>query len=316
MTPAVASQRLIAKDPVMKKILDIIDRVAAVKSNILLQGESGTGKSFLAKYIHSVSSRSANPFIEIDCTTIPRELLESELFGHEQGAFTDAGEIKKGRFELADTGTVFIDMVCEIPLFLQGKLLRVIQERCFERLGGTASISVDIRIIASSNRDLWSMVEVGQFREDLFYRLNVVPIDLPPLRERISDIPLLARYFLAKYRAEYSKSCKCFSPEALETLKNRDWPGNVRQLENMIERITVSYGDSVEISRSMLSAVTSEGIPRITESTQSKLMNLDEVEKAYIERILYITGNHMTKAASILGINRKTLLMKRKKFGI
>ncbi len=309
--------KIIAKDPVMKKVMSVVNRVASVNSSILIQGASGTGKSLIARYIHNISSRADKSFVEIDCTTIPEELLESELFGHEKGAFTDAKNIKKGKFELASGGTVFIDMVSEIPIFLQGKLLRVIQERSFERLGSTQSISVDIRIITSSNRNLWDLVEAGEFREDLYYRLNVVPVDLPSLIQRKADIPKLAEYFLRKFSKKFSKSFKKFSPQAMEKLKSHNWPGNVRQLENVIERTVAIAEDNATMDEQALSfAFTNSNISDFADSAVSRMASLEEVERLYIMKVLEYTGGHRSRAAEILGINRKTLLMKRKKYGI
>ncbi|NJK87981.1 MAG: sigma-54-dependent Fis family transcriptional regulator [Myxococcales bacterium] len=227
---------LIGKSAGLEDVFRTIDKVAASPSTVLITGESGTGKELIASALHANSPRRGKPFIKINCAAIPRDLIESELFGYERGAFTGAVSSKPGRFELADEGTLFLDEIGEIPLEMQVKLLRALQESEFERVGGVATTRVDVRLIAATNVDLTAEVAAGRFREDLFYRLNVVPICLPPLRERRNDIPLLVEHFLAKYRARLQKDVHRVSSDAMERLSAYDWPGNVRELENVMER--------------------------------------------------------------------------------
>ncbi|QYK53414.1 MAG: sigma-54-dependent Fis family transcriptional regulator [Fimbriimonadaceae bacterium] len=234
-----ASKAFIAESPAMKEILEMVQQVADSRATVLVTGESGTGKEVIARLIHTYSNRNENPFVAISCAALPETLLESELFGHEKGAFTGADSAKAGRFELADTGTFFLDEVGDIPMPIQIKLLRVLQEREFERLGATKPTRVDVRLVTATNRDLQEAVDDGLFRLDLLYRLQVVEIHLPPLRERIEDIKPLCEHFLAKYSEENGRSLATVSDEALEVLSNYPWPGNVRELENTMERATV-----------------------------------------------------------------------------
>src|SRR5438270_2244517 len=227
---------IVAISPKMQEVLATVERVAPTNSTVLLGGESGVGKDLIARAIHEKSRRASGPFVKINSTAIPENLLESELFGYEKGAFTGATTSKPGKFELADKGTLFLDEIGDIPLAIQVKLLRVLQEREFERLGGTRTIKVDVRLIAATNRDLSAALEQGTFREDLYYRLNVVPIDIAPLRERQEDIPDLANLFIARCTAESSKPVEGITPEAMQILVNYHWPGNVRQLQNIVER--------------------------------------------------------------------------------
>jgi DNA-binding NtrC family response regulator len=231
-----AHPNIVARSPKMQEVLATVDRVASTNSTVLLGGESGVGKDLIARAIHERSRRAAGPFIKINSTAIPENLLESELFGYEKGAFTGASNSKPGKFELADKGTLFLDEIGDVPPVTQVKLLRVLQEREFERLGGTRTIKVDVRLIAATNRDLREALEQGTFREDLYYRLNVVPIDIAPLRQRKEDIPLLAASFLKRYAEENDLPPRTLAPEAMRVLMDYDWPGNVRELENVIER--------------------------------------------------------------------------------
>jgi len=239
-------ENIIGRDKSMRHVLDMVHRAAPSRSTVLVTGESGTGKELIAKAIHNDSPRKDGPFVSVNCMALNPGVLESELFGHEKGSFTGAVSRRRGRFELADKGTLFLDEIGELSQDMQVKLLRVLQERCFERVGGTEAVEVDIRIVAATNRDLVKAVAEGIFREDLFYRLNVVSIHLPPLRERREDIPFLAAHFLDKFAKENSREMKGFSPSAMDYLSAYEWPGNVRQLENVIERcVVLSSGDTV-----------------------------------------------------------------------
>ncbi len=303
---------LIANDPAMEEVVRRVEKVLNVDSTVLIQGESGTGKTFLAYYIHNNSGRRERPFVRIDCTTIPSELLESELFGYEKGAFTDAKGRKEGKFEQGDGGTVFIDRIPELPFEIQSKLLRIIEEKSFERLGGKETVNIDVRIICSAGTGLWEKVEENEFREDLFYRLNVVPIELPPLRERKKDIIPFARYFLDKHSGRGSFS---FTEKSRKLLKEHTWRGNLRELENTVQRaLVVCEGEEIGPEDLQISS----DIDRETflERARTGLMSLEELEREYIENILDYTGGHKSKAAEILGISRKTLWMKRKKYGM
>src|SRR5499427_7462292 len=228
---------IVGRSPKMRQIYDLITRVADTNATVLIHGESGVGKELIARAIHQQSQRRPNPFVAVNCAAISEHLVESELFGHERGSFTGAMEMHRGKFELANTGTLFLDEVGSLRLDLQAKLLRVLQEREFERVGGSKTIRTDVRIIAASNQDLRQMVAERTFRDDLFYRLNVVPVHVPPLRERREDIPLLVRHFLAKYNKAFGRQVQGFTPEAVAILTQYHWPGNVRELKNMIERL-------------------------------------------------------------------------------
>jgi transcriptional regulator with PAS, ATPase and Fis domain len=309
----VGFETIVAEAPEMRAALRLATQVAATDATVLILGESGTGKELVARAIHEGSARRGGPFVKVDCAALPEGLLESELFGHEKGAFTDAAAEKPGRFELAHGGTLFLDEVGELPQSLQAKLLRVLQERAFERVGGTRTISVDVRILAATNRDLAKALKGGQFREDLYYRLNVVPILVPPLRRRPEDILPLAAHFLQRFGARYGKVVPGLSPEAAALLRRYSWPGNVRELEHAIERAVILWERGVIRPEELavdLMAVASDGLP------DQELMTLEELEREYIRRVLRRVRGHKSRAARILGINRKTLLEKRKRYGI
>jgi transcriptional regulator with PAS, ATPase and Fis domain len=309
----VGFETLVAEAPEMRAALRLATQVAVTDATVLILGESGTGKELIARAIHAGSARRDGPFVKVDCTALPEGLLESELFGHEKGAFTDASAEKPGRFELAHGGTLFLDEVGELPQSLQAKLLRVLQERAFERVGGTRTISVDVRILAATNRDLAKALKGGQFREDLYYRLNVVPILVPPLRRRPEDILPLAAHFLQRFGARYGKVVPGLSPEAAALLRRYSWPGNVRELEHAIERAVILWERGVIRPEELavdLMAVASDGLP------DQELMTLEELEREYIRRVLRRVRGHKSRAARILGINRKTLLEKRKRYGL
>ncbi|MDR2923378.1 MAG: sigma 54-interacting transcriptional regulator [Treponema sp.] len=233
---------MISRSPVMAEIIKVIDRVAKTDSSVLLTGESGTGKEIFAEQIHLRSSRNHAPFVRVNCAAIPEGLLESELFGHVKGAFTSALGSRKGRFEIADGGTIFLDEIGDMPLALQAKLLRVIQEKAFEKVGSDNTITVNTRILAATNRNIKAMADRGDFRNDLYYRLNVVPLHIPPLRQRTEDIPELARFFLSKYMRQNKKEFAGFSQDAMEAILTYSWPGNIRELENCVERACVIAG--------------------------------------------------------------------------
>jgi len=303
----------------IQEVFELIEKVADTDSTILITGESGTGKELIAKAIHYNSHRRDNPMVVINCGAIPEELLESELFGHEKGAFTGAHKARMGRFELANGGTIFLDEIGDMSPNLQVKLLRVLQEQQFERVGSTRTIGVDIRVIAATNQDLFSAVNKGKFREDLYYRLNVIPIHVPPLRERRSDTPLLVDFFMKKFTQERQKHVKGFTQESMDTLFQYDWPGNVRELENLVERVII-LADGEEI-----------GLDDIPESIRQRAKRMEsfgvampkgdipfdhaveEYEKKLILQALEETNWVKTKAAKLLKMNRTTLIEKMKK---
>lgn len=296
----------------MKKVFSLVEKVSATNSTVLILGESGTGKELIATTVHYQSSRKDKPLIRVNCAALPEGLIESELFGHEKGAFTGAAKRKPGRFELADGGTIFLDEIGDLPLQTQAKLLRVIQEKTFERVGGTATLTVDVRIIAATNRNLEEEVKSGRFREDLYYRLNVIPVELPPLRERKEDIPDLIEFFMDRYRKKLLKNVR-FSKDAIDLLLAYEYPGNVRELENIIERcVTLAAGEM--IGRGELPAIIRPDISAVKSLLLSTVAA--DAEKGHIIRVLQTTQGNKTKAAEILGISRKTLWEKINSYGI
>jgi DNA-binding NtrC family response regulator len=296
----------------MQAVLDLVRRVAPTNATVLLLGETGTGKDLLARAIHHESPRRDAPFIKVDCAGLPESLLESELFGHEKDAFTDAGTRKIGRFELAHGGTIFLDEVAELGLTVQAKLLRVLQERAFERVGGTETVQIDVRILAATNRNLEEALKQNRLREDLYFRLNVVPIRVPPLRERRKDIPLLARRFAAQFAQRHGKPVEGLAEDALDLLVRYAWPGNVRELEHAVERaVLVADGPTLRPEHFTLDFVAASST-----APDDSLLTLEELEREYIRRILWKVRGHKGRAAKILGINRKTLLEKRKRYGL
>ncbi len=297
----------------MQVIYKLIDDIAPTDATVLIQGESGTGKELAARAIHRQSLRKDKPFVVINCSAYPSTLLESELFGHEKGSFTGATRQKSGRFEQAHGGTVFMDEIGEIPLSAQIKLLRVLQTRKFERLGGERTISVDVRILAATNRDLLQEVKQGNFREDLYYRLNVIPVIMPPLGKRQNDIPLLARHFQKQFAAESGVKARDFSSEAMRRLLEYNWPGNVRELENSIEHAAVlNKGARIEVSH--LPSVLQTPISRTSKPSRGKTMK--ENEKRLLTKALDECNWNKTRAARRLGISRSTLYDKLKKYQI
>jgi formate hydrogenlyase transcriptional activator len=305
---------IVGQSPALRKVLRLVEQVAVGDSTVLLLGETGTGKELIARAIHDRSRRRARALVKLNCAAIPSGLLESELFGHERGAFTGAITQKIGRLELADQGSLFLDEIGDIPLELQPKLLRVLQEREFERLGSTRTKKVDVRVIAATHRDLESMILERQFRSDLFYRLNVVPISLPPLRQRPQDIPLLATYFSRLYAGKMGKEVHLISPGTMNALRGYAWPGNIRELENVIERAVIfSSGPLLRVSDEDL---TTRLVPG---ECPDRSRTLEEVERDHILATLKETRwtlSGSTGAAARLGLNRSTLYFRMKKLGI
>lgn len=306
------TKHIVAASSCMKKILTDIEKVAKSTASVFITGESGTGKEVIAHAIHHLSERSENPFIKVNCAALPETLIESEFFGHEKGAFTGAIERKAGRFELANEGTLLLDEITEVPLRLQSKLLRAIQEQEFERVGGTRSISVDVRFIATSNRSIHEAIRDKIFREDLFYRLNVIPIHLPPLRERTEDIIPLAEYFLEHFATSNKRPPKRLTPDAKERLLAYPWPGNIRELTNILERAVVM--DTSELLRAddlLLDTATTHKKER-----RPTLLALHEIERAHILETLGTYNNNRTHAAKALGISVRTLRNKLKEYSV
>ena len=306
----------IAADPRMVEILLTVEKVAPTNATVMIYGESGTGKELIARAIHRLSPRGVKPFVEVHAGALPETLLESELFGYEKGAFTGAVTAKPGRFEMANGGTLFLDEVGDISLGVQVKLLRVLQERRFERLGGTRSIDVDVRVVAATNRDLQQLIADGTFREDLFYRLNVVPITLPPLRQRQGDIPRLVAHFLDKYEA----GGKVISNEALDALSTYSWPGNIRELENTIERIVIlAPGDEIGME-DLPSEVRSGAAPGATRTHLLELpeegLDLEELEMDLLRQAMDRVGGNAAKAAKLVGLTPKTLEARMHRLGL
>jgi two-component system response regulator AtoC len=333
--------RLVGQSPAIRQIYAVVEKVANTPSTVLITGESGTGKELIARALHENSSRHAGPFIKINCAAIPKTLMESELFGYDKGAFTGAVGAKPGRFELAHGGTLFLDEIGEIPVEMQVKLLRVLQESEFERVGGIKTIKVDVRLVTATNRDLQQEIVAGTFRDDLFYRLNVVPIHIHPLRERREDIPLLAEHFLAKFNDRLKKQISSIAPEAIERLISYHWPGNIRELENLMERtILFCEGPAIQVSdlppevvaaapvalAAAVNPTSSVPVPVSTseESSRPAASSLKEavraeterVERELIQRALDETGGNVTQAARKLKISRKSLQTKMKELGL
>jgi DNA-binding NtrC family response regulator len=302
---------ILGKSKPMRAVFDLITRVADSPTNVLITGESGTGKELVAKAIHYNSDRKEAPFVPVNCAAIPDQLLESELFGHMRGSFTDARMDKRGLFEEAQKGTLFLDEISELPIMLQAKLLRAIQEKEIRRVGATKPISVDVRIIAATNLNLAEEAKAKRFREDLYYRLNVIELKLPPLRDRREDILLLVEGFLKKCGEAHGKEVKGVSESALAMLMDYLWPGNVRELENVIERaVTLSRGEKVTPDDLPPAVQGARGDRRVLDEAAEKTLPLHEVEREYIKKILEKTGGNKYQAAQALGIDRKTLYRK------
>lgn len=331
---------MVGQSPAMREVYRLTRQVAATSATVLLTGETGTGKELIARAVHELSPRATGPFIRVNCGALSESLLESELFGHVKGAFTSAVENRTGRFEAAHTGTIFLDEINSVSYKLQVKLLRVLQEHEFERVGDTKTIKVDCRIVAATNRDLLDEIEAGRFREDLYYRLNVIPINLPPLRDRQVDIADLVRFFVKNYAQAAGRPVPAISPEALEELKQYPWPGNVRELQNYVERaIVLATGDNltldlfpphvrglapVRVARtkvrdleSLCSELVTLGLTDVN-TTEGELYDrvVKMVEKELIAQVLRVSQGTQTKAASKLGINRNTLHKKIEDYGL
>ena len=307
---------LIGSSPAFAHLREMIRKVAPTEATVLIEGENGTGKELVARAIFHASGRAASPYIKVNCAAVPENLIESEFFGHEKGSFTGATDRREGRFELAHGGTLLLDEISEIPPHLQAKLLRVLQEREFERVGGTKTIKVDVRVLATTNRDLRKAVEKGDFREDLYYRLNVFPVRVPALRERLDDIPVLAGHFLKRFARLHGRGIPGFSPAASEALLRHPWPGNVRELQNTIERsvILTESGNSIpEAALGLLPGTLPAGtpavlaLPKSVDTSAGASLTLAEVEREHILRTLEATGGNRAKAADALQISIRTL---------
>jgi DNA-binding NtrC family response regulator len=317
------STQIVGQSPKMREVYHIIERVAATDATtVLLRGESGTGKGLVAKAIHQSSKRRALPFMTVTCTALQETLLESELMGHEKGAFTDAKEQKKGLFELADGGTIFLDEIGDIPPSFQAKLLHVLEEKTFKRVGGVRDIQVDVRIIAATNKDLEKAVREEHFRQDLYYRLKIIPIQLPPLREREGDIPLLVQLFIEHFNREFRKSVQGFTPRSVHVMEQYPWPGNVRELRNIVERaILLGMGDSLDLA-DLPSEIRDRSGAGGTESAEGVLslpqggVILEELERDLVRQALKRSNGNQTRAAKLLGLNRDQIRYRIEKFGL
>lgn len=308
-------ESIIGKSPAMLEVFDTIKRVANANATVLIRGESGCGKELVARAIHCSGSRKSKPFIAVNCTAIPEGLMESELFGHVKGSFTGAHADKKGLFEEANGGTLFLDEIGDLSLTLQAKLLRVLQDKTLRPVGSTENKEIDIRIVAATHRDLKVMVSDEKFREDLFYRLNVLPVNVPALRERTEDIPLLVDGFIAKFAAQNHSGVRGITGEAVSALMAHPWPGNVRELENLIERAVVLCPDEMIDKKDIMGSVIQEAKDKI-EQLFSDTPTLEQIEERYIKIILGRMHNQKDKAAKILGINRRTLYRKERAYGL
>jgi DNA-binding NtrC family response regulator len=314
------SHEIITQDPVFSRVLERATQAAGSTATVLVEAESGTGKELLARMIHRRSQRSGGPFVAVNCAALPENLLESELFGFEKGSFTGAAASKQGKFELANRGTLLLDEIGEMAPILQAKLLRVLQEKEVDRIGGKDPVKIDVRVIATTNRDLEALVRSGSFREDLYYRLNVIRLTIPPLRERVEDIPILADLFCKRYGREYGRESVRCSAEALARLGRHDWPGNVRELENTIQRaIALCAGSLVEVDDLLLEAAVPAEVTPATVSNQglpAGVTTMREMEKELIRKTLDETGGNRTRAAKVLGISLRTLRNKLNEFGL
>ncbi|KAF0183710.1 MAG: sigma-54 specific transcriptional regulator flagellar regulatory protein A [Nitrospirae bacterium] len=319
-------QELIGSSSAIRRVYDLIAKVARSDSTVLVLGESGTGKELVARTIHSNSNRAGKLFVPVNCGAIPTELLESELFGHEKGAFTGAVAMRIGRFELADGGTIFLDEIGEMPPILQVKLLRVLQDRAFERIGGTKTVQSDVRIIAATNKNLEDAVKDGSFREDLFYRLNVIPITLPPLRDRCEDVLALAEFFIRRHAARFDRPPLTLSSEVVGIFRAYSWPGNVRELENTLERLLVLSDGDVVVPYDLPEKMSGRKLPAVPDGVGADInpfvegidLNaaLEEYEKRLIQHALKLYNGVKSQAAKYLNINRTTLIEKMKRLGI
>ena len=315
LAPPDLGETFIGRSSQYQEILRLIGRVARVDSSVLILGETGVGKELVAKLIHSRGGRSRHPFVVVDCTNLHEELLQSELFGHEKGAYTGAVHLKHGLFEVADKGTVFLDEVGDVSPPLQAKLLRVIETGTFRRLGGTSEMSVDVRVVAATNRHLPEMVTQGHFREDLYYRLNTICIDVPPLRERPDDIACLAAHFVTRFNRRFAQH-KNLSPEAVEALARYSWPGNIRQLINVIEQVVVLADEDTLTPTHLPSLIRSHGVSGSPRTQGSVIVPLKDVERQYIEFVIKQFDGHRAHAARALGIGERSLYRKLNEYGL
>ncbi|MGA8579764.1 MAG: sigma-54 dependent transcriptional regulator, partial [Bryobacteraceae bacterium] len=311
-----ARPRIIGESVPMKALRQQLSLMAATNGRVLIYGESGTGKELVAHAIHSLSPRAAEPFVEVNCAAIPEELIESELFGHTKGSFTSAHEDKVGKFQKADGGTLFLDEVGDMSLRTQSKVLRALEEQRFEPVGGPGSVQVDVRVVAATNKNLEEEIERGNFREDLFYRLNVIPFSVPPLRDRREDIPLLADFFLHEFTTAYGRKPKELTPEAYRVLADYHWPGNVRELKNLIERIVILNPQVRVDARHIPLAGTRKPQDRPTDRFGSLQDVREAAERDYILRKLEETSGNVTRTAELLGLERSNLYRKMKTLGI
>ena len=309
-------ESMVSRSQVMRKIFDILPEMAQASATVLVLGESGTGKELIARTLHELSTRKARPFLAINCSALPDTLLESELFGYKAGAFTDAKKDKPGKFALAEGGTLFLDEIGDVSPSVQAKLLRVLQEKTFEPLGATKPVEAHVRIVAATNRDLMEMIRKGDFREDLFYRINVLSVKLPPLRERRGDIPLLCSHFIGVYNARYEKEVKEISKDALDLLLAYDFPGNIRELENIIEHAFVFCKGAALLVEHLPEEFRHASLEGNDLSALGGIADFEKLEKMYLQNILKETGNNKLQAAKRLGIDRSTLFRKMKKLGI
>jgi two-component system nitrogen regulation response regulator NtrX len=308
---------MIGNSSAMKEVRDTISRAAATSARVFITGENGTGKELVARAVYANSKRTGKPFIKVNCAAIPDDLIESELFGHEKGSFTGAVARRIGKFESATGGTLFLDEICDMSLPAQAKVLRVLQEQQLERVGGNETITVDVRVIAATNIDVKKAVEEGRFREDLYFRLNVIPIVVPPLRERTDDIPLLVDYFLAKYSREHGLGDKTVSAEGMDFLKNYSWPGNVRELKNVMERVSIMVPrETIEPADFRKYLDSDEDDNQYTAETSSLKEAKENFEKAHIIRLLSENGKNVANTARALGIERTNLYRKMKQYNI
>jgi len=318
-TSTPSAQPIVGGSPALAKALQRLERAAkGGTSTVLIHGETGSGKELMARFLHSKSARAAGPFIELNCSAIPEQLLESELYGHERGAFTDAKRFKKGLFELADGGTLFLDEIGEMAPQLQAKLLRVLETRTFRRVGGHADIRVDVRVVAATHRNLKQLVADGRFREDLYFRLNVVPVEVPPLRARVEDVPVLAEHFVKRFCRELGRPEARLHPAALAVLRAYPWPGNVREVKNVIERVLLLEADDEILAEHLPAELTrAAGVPAAASADPfppGVVRPLAEIEKLAIQHALGVCDGNKTKAATLLGISRQTLRTKLKEY--
>ena len=320
-----ALDNIVGKSKAIREVLDLIRRLAQTSaSTLLVEGESGTGKDLVSRALHYESARRDHPFFALNCAAIPETLIETELFGYEKGAFTDAKTMKKGVFEMADGGTVFLDEISEMHLNMQSKFLRVLEDQTFRRVGGVRDISVDVQVVASTNRNLEQAVREGKFREDLFYRLSVVPINIPPLRERREDIPLLIEHFIHHYNTQFRKKVKGVTPEGLKLLKDYPWPGNIRELKNAIERAMILVDrDTIDVDQLPIRIAGPAAVGPMTRATENHQLRLppegaalDDIEKELIQQALHYANGNKTQASKLLKISRDTLRYKVRKHNL